>query len=215
MNKLWRFGDSYSQVMYDKYPDEKNHSYWVAKHFGLEYIDRGAGGLSILDCLIRMLESSNQMKPGDIILFNMPNSDRLGFYDVTGNKHNSSEYLKEELFSLQMYRDLLTSDSYKYINYTVIGILSKFLENKIKHGTEVYVFTNDVEDFNTFNIPNKIRFKESAGFIDAVYCMGFEDNSDKGNLHYLYGIQKTFAEKIVEVILDFFKNRGNTNEKSR
>jgi len=214
MNKLWRFGDSYSQVMENKYPGEKNHSYWVAEYFGLKYINRGQGGLSILDCLLMMLESSNDMRAGDMILFNLPVSDRLGFYDEAG-KQNSSRYRKEELFLLQEYKDLLISNSYKYVNYTIIGILSTFLENKIKHGIKVYVFINDKEEFNKFNIPNQIRFKESAGFIDAVNRMGFEDHSSKGNLHYLYGVQKTFSEKIIETILDFTKNRGNTNEKNR
>lgn len=200
MNKLWRFGDSYSQVMYNRYPDEKNHSYWVAKYFGLEYVDRGAGGLSILDCLLRMIESSDDIKSGDMILFNMPNSDRLGFYDVELVKHNSSNFLKEELFLIDVYKELLTSDSYKYINHTLIGILSKFLEDKIKKGTRVYVFTNGGEDYKTYKIPNKVRFKENDGFIGAVKDMGFEDNSHKGNLHYLYGVQEHFAKRIIEVI---------------
>ena len=50
-NKLWRFGDSWSQTKEDVYPDDINHSYWIAEHFGLECINCGFGGASIFDII--------------------------------------------------------------------------------------------------------------------------------------------------------------------
>lgn len=199
MNKLWRFGDSYSQTEKHKYPDELNHSEIVSSHFNLDLKHLGFGGLGILDALSRMLEHSHLMKSGDMILINLPASQRYTFISKNGDIVNTSQFEDSEILKNEDIRRIVTEDFYHIILRGYIHLMDKFLKSCKDKGIEIYTFINQSEDFN-LDLPFKVRFKESMGWVDSVKIMGIEDLSERGNLHYLYGKQEYLAKRIIEVI---------------
>ena len=209
MNKLWRFGDSYSQTEHFKYKDEQNHSEFVAQHYELQLEHLGFGGLGILDCLTRMLDNSHQMKKGDMILINLPAVERRTFININGDIVNTSQFEDSEVLKNDEIRKVVTEDWYDILVRGYIHLMSTFLNSCIKNEIDVFVFTNQHEDF-TLPLPNKVKFKEADGWVDAMKEMGIEDLSDKGNLHYLYGKQEYLSKRIIEVIENEKENRRRT-----
>lgn len=209
MNKLWRFGDSYSVTQDWQYPEDPNHSNFVAKHFNLKLEHLGAGGLSILDCLTRMINITHLVQSNDMIILNLPSSSRASFLDSNGKLINSSQFQDDEILENEELKNVLFSDWYPILLRGYIHLLSSVLNSFIDRGARVFVFVNDSYDWK-LDLPNKVRFNESKGWVTSVKEMGFEDLSPKGNLHYLYGVQEQFAQEIIKVIEDE-ENRRRTS----
>ena len=156
-----------------------------------------------------MLDNSHQMKKGDMILINLPAVERRTFININGDIVNTSQFEDSEVLKNDEIRKVVTEDWYDILVRGYIHLMSTFLNSCIKNEIDVFVFTNQHEDF-TLPLPNKVKFKEADGWVDAMKEMGIEDLSDKGNLHYLYGKQEYLSKRIIEVIENEKENRRRT-----
>ena len=194
MGKLYRLGDSYSQTMSDKYPDELNHSYYIAKHYGLEYVNVGYGGAACSDILTQLISILFDCKKGDMLLVGIPSLNRVGYLDNSNNYIDSAKYTNEELLRMRSIALTTNRELQLTINNNIVYQVNKILYELDKRGIQVFTMYNDVEHFFE---PINLIFKN---FVDWVKENGFEDLSPKGNMHYLYGVQETLAKEIIKLI---------------
>jgi len=194
MGKLYRLGDSWSQTMPDKYPDEHNHSYYIAEHYGLEYVNVGYGGAACSDIITQLVSIMFNCETGDMILINIPSLDRVGYLDNENNYIDSTKYSNEEMLKMNSIAQLTDKELQYSVNNNIVHQLNKILHELDKRGVQVFTMYNDTSYF--FETINLI----SANFTGWVDGLGFKDLSPKGNLHYLYGTQEKLAQEIIKLI---------------
>ena len=228
INKLWRFGDSWSTTD-DKYDEiEKNHSHYVSEHFDLELNHHGRGGHSNLHIFSDILRLTPQFKEGDMVLINFACKSRIGIInksEVEKVKENfphvhhskgvfSSHHKIGELISTadggtfthtnKDLENILVNDVQHPISDILFYLIRIHLHSLISQGIKVYHFYNDNIDENpniTNYISNELIFNSSKrNFQSWIREQKYEDLSPKGNVHYLIGKQRDIANKIIDLI---------------
>ena len=205
INKLWRFGDSWSTTD-DKYDEiEKNHSHYVSEHFDLELNHHGRGGHSNLHIFSDILRLTPQFKEGDMVLINFACKSRIGIINkskvgglistaVAGTFTHTNKDLE----------NILVNDVQHPISDILFDLIRTHLHSLISQGIKVYHFYNDNIDQNpniTNYISNELIFNSSKrNFQNWIREQKYEDLSPKGNVHYLIGKQRDIANKIIDLI---------------
>ena len=198
MGKLYRLGDSWSQTMHVEYPEDPNHSSYIAKHYGLEYVNVGYGGASISDLFTQLISIMFECKKDDMLLVGIPSLNRVGYLDRNNRYVNSSRLNEKDILELEAVGEITNEELQVNINnnllYQINNIL-KLLDNK---GVKIITLYND--SYNFFDTHNKINFDSDNEYVGWVDKMGWKDLSPKGNLHYLYGIQEELAKELIKFI---------------
>ena len=197
INKLWRFGDSWSTTD-EKYDEiEKNHSHYVSEHFGLELNHHGRGGHSNLHIFSDILRLTPQFKEGDMVLINFACKSRIGII----NKSKVGGLISTANKDLE---NILVNDVQHPISDILFYLIRTHLHSLISQGIKVYHFYNDNIDENpniTNYISNELIFNSSKrNFQNWIREQKYEDLSPKGNVHYLIGKQRDIANKIIDLI---------------
>ena len=126
-NKLYRLGDSWSQVQTHRYPNDKNHSYHIAEHYKLEYVNVGYGGASCFDVLTQLISIMFDCKKGDMLLVGIPNLGRVGYMDDEDNYISSALYSNEQLLKMKSV-ELITNTKLQFvINKNIVHQINKIL----------------------------------------------------------------------------------------
>lgn len=204
INKLWRFGDSWSttDTKYDEI--EKNHSHYVSEHFGLELNHFGKGGNSNLHIFSDILRLTPQFKEGDIVLINFASKSRVGSI----NKSKINELISTAdggifTHSNKDLENILINDVQHPISNILFYLIKIHLHSLISMGIKVYHFYNDNIDENpNINnyITNELIFPTKNAFQGWIRQQKYQDLSPKGNVHYLVGKQRDIANKIIDLI---------------
>ena len=201
INKLWRFGDSWSTTADNKYSNiELNHSQYIADYFGLELKHLGAGGLSNLQIFKRILENTHLYSPNDIILINFASTHRVSIID--GNTIVCTANGGDMVFKNKILMNVISNDMGKPLSDILFYLIKSHLESLMHMGVKVYQFCNDNSYEDSVKIKNNLIFKNTynTGFIGWCKDNGYEDLSPAGNVHYTVGSQRNIANKIIELI---------------
>ncbi len=193
-NKLYRLGDSWSQVQTHRYPNDLNHSYHIAEHYKLEYVNVGYGGAACFDVLTQLISIMFDCKKGDMLLVGIPNLGRVGYMDDEDNYISSALYSNEQLLKMKSV-ELITNTKLQFvINKNIVHQINKILYELKKRGTKVYTMFNDEQGyFKTINcIP--------IYFTHWIQERNWEDLSPKGNMHFVVGKQKDIAKGLIKLI---------------
>lgn len=205
INKLWRFGDSWSTTD-EKYDEiEKNHSHYVSEHFGLELNHHGRGGHSNLHIFSDILRLTPQFKEGDMVLINFACKSRIGIINkskvgglISTADGGTFTHTNKDL------ENILVNDVQHPISDILFYLIRTHLHSLISQGIKVYHFYNDNIDENpniTNYISNELIFNSSKrNFQNWIREQKYEDLSSKGNVHYLIGKQRDIANKIIDLI---------------
>ena len=205
INKLWRFGDSWSTTD-DKYDEiEKNHSHYVSEHFDLELNHHGRGGHSNLHIFSDILRLTPQFKEGDMVLINFACKSRIGIINkskvgglISTADGGTFTHTNKDL------ENILVNDVQHPISDILFYLIRTHLHSLISQGIKVYHFYNDNIDENpniTNYISNELIFNSSKrNFQNWIREQKYEDLSPKGNVHYLIGKQRDIANKIINLI---------------
>lgn len=205
INKLWRFGDSWSTTD-DKYDEiEKNHSHYVSEHFDLELNHHGRGGHSNLHIFSDILRLTPQFKEGDMVLINFACKSRIGIINkskvgglISTADGGTFTHTNKDL------ENILVNDVQHPISDILFYLIRTHLHSLISQGIKVYHFYNDNIDENpniTNYISNELIFNSSKrNFQNWIREQKYEDLSPKGNVHYLIGKQRDIANKIIDLI---------------
>jgi hypothetical protein len=205
INKLWRFGDSWSTTD-EKYDEiEKNHSHYVSEHFGLELNHHGRGGHSNLHIFSDILRLTPQFKEGDMVLINFACKSRIGIINkskvgglISTADGGTFTHTNKDL------ENILVNDVQHPISDILFYLIRTHLHSLISQGIKVYHFYNDNIDENpniTNYISNELIFNSSKrNFQNWIREQKYEDLSPKGNVHYLIGKQRDIANKIIDLI---------------
>ena len=193
-NKLYRLGDSWSQVQSQKYPNDFNHSYHIAEHYKLEYVNVGFGGAACSDVLTQLTSIMFDCKKGDMLLVGIPSLRRVGYIDNKNNYISSAKYSNEELLKMESIKLTTNTQLQKVINKNIVHQINKILYELKKRGTKVYTMFNDEQGyFETINcIP--------IFFSRWIQENNWQDLSTKGNMHFVVGKQKDIAKGLIKLI---------------
>lgn len=193
-NKLYRLGDSWSQVQSQKYPNDFNHSYHIAEHYKLEYVNVGFGGAACSDVLTQLTSIMFDCKKGDMLLVGIPSLRRVGYIDNKNNYISSAKYSNEELLKMESIKLTTNTQLQKVINKNIVHQINKILYELKKRGTKVYTMFNDEQGyFETINcIP--------IFFSRWIQENNWQDLSSKGNMHFVVGKQKDIAKGLIKLI---------------
>ena len=193
-NKLYRLGDSWSQVQSQKYPNDFNHSYHIAEHYKLEYVNVGHGGAACFDVLTQLISIMFDCKKGDMLLVGIPSLRRVGYIDNKNNYISSAKYSNEELLKMESIKLTTNTQLQKVINKNIVHQINKILYELKKRGTKVYTMFNDEQGyFETINcIP--------IFFSRWIQENNWQDLSSKGNMHFVVGKQKDIAKGLIKLI---------------
>ena len=193
-NKLYRLGDSWSQVQFQKYPNDFNHSYHIAEHYKLEYVNVGFGGAACSDVLTQLTSIMFDCKKGDMLLVGIPSLRRVGYIDNKNNYISSAKYSNEELLKMESIKLTTNTQLQKVINKNIVHQINKILYELKKRGTKVYTMFNDEQGyFETINcIP--------IFFSRWIQENNWQDLSSKGNMHFVVGKQKDIAKGLIKLI---------------
>jgi len=203
INKLWRFGDSWSTTD-DKYNEiEKNHSHYVSKHFGLELNHYGRGGHSNLHIFSEILRLTPQFKKGDMVLINFASKSRVGII----NKSKIGKLISSANGGIYTHtnkdlENILINDVQHPISDILFYLIRIHLHSLISMGIKVYHFyNNNIDENPNINnyISNELSFNEK-GFEGWIKEQKYQDLSPKGNVHCVVGKQRDIANKIIDLI---------------
>ncbi len=202
MNKLWRFGDSWSTTQDNLYSHiELNHSKYIADYFGLELIHLGHGGFSNLEIFKRILENTHLYKPNDIILINFTSIHRVSVID--GDNVICTSDAGNSVFKSKKLMKIVSNEIGGVISDILFYLIKSHLESLIDMGVKVYYFYNDASNYNCpIKIKNQLKFKNKNNTGYTGWCAenGYEDLTPAGNVHYTLGSQRNIANKIIELI---------------
>lgn len=193
-NKLYRLGDSWSQVQSQKYPNDFNHSYHIAEHYKLEYVNVGFGGAACSDVLTQLTSIMFDCKKGDMLLVGIPSLRRVGYIDNKNNYISSAKYSNEELLKMESIKLTTNTQLQKVINKNIVHQINKILYELKKRGTKVYTMFNDEKGY--FETINCIPIL----FTRWIQENNWQDLSSKGNMHFVVGKQKDIAKGLIKLI---------------
>ena len=207
LNKLWRFGDSYSKTQDQQFGDiELNHSVYISEHFNMELVHLGDGGLSNLEIFQRILSNNQNYREGDMILINFAHTSRTALVEnhkiiCTANGHNMSSNNKN-------LENIIINDLTEPISDIIFYLIKPFLESLMDNGIKVYHFYNGHDIYPDY-IKNELTFlrdTQSIGYQNWIYEQGWEDLTPTGNLHYVVGKQRAISEVIINKIEEIDSN---------
>ena len=141
INKLWRFGDSWSTTD-EKYDEiEKNHSHYVSEHFVLELNHHGRGGHSNLHIFSDILRLTPQFKEGDMVLINFACKSRIGIINkskvgglISTADGGTFTHTNKDL------ENILVNDVQHPISDILFYLIRTHLHSLISQGIKVYHF---------------------------------------------------------------------------
>lgn len=213
-NKLWRFGDSWSLTQIEKYPNELNHNEHIANHYDLELIHMGEGGISNLEILKLMLDNDYKFEKNDMIIVNFPSLTRFSITNKFGNLISSNS-IKDvtnyesmsDIKDINSILDFFINHSW-VMNDTIFILFNSYIKSLKLRNIKVVCFYNviDTEQSNDekkfYKLENLLNFNPS--YTQWIQEMNFEDLTNKGNLHYLYGVQLKLANEIIKRIDEIY-----------
>lgn len=225
MNKLWTFGDSFTESFSKKYPWKDKYLNWkgyIPKVYGelisdklkLQHINLSIGGTdnyTILDSIISVI---NHISPNDIIIIGWSNTVRFRvvnnmntFYTIRPNSLPETFKLNKDLSYLELSNSTLKEisinrDSNIYINElnNYIKLLNFSLNNnKIIHWSP---FAQDKQGLNT-TLKTLTKYEsindETTGIID--------------DSHFSENAHKILSEQLIDIITNynFYKSYNISN----
>lgn len=206
MNKLYHFGDSYSNVKIGS----KHYVNLLSEKLNLEYNHFGVGGSSNELILNDFLGKIFEYRFGDVLFFNFSYFVRGTYYDKEKKKIMSSNYFVSDLskqyrdFDLKGLEYVMNVFDYQIKNMEDYNrkVFDKFdivFELLINKGIKIYYQFIENSEFSDDLLKHGVNIKIDDGFYNWLCQMDYHKEEDG---HYSKGVQSNILDYIIGLYPD-------------